>query len=166
MLSNSNLITFRFELPFKKRIWMSFKKPILLLIFPCIIIGLISGIKILFLCIFYVILLLLIILIKSYINNKYFLCSIEIDSDARNLSYTILKFDKIYKRMEIEIDEIDVSIKEKLGVYKTFHLRIKHLGFHFNQNASGGWSEEEFVSIVKKVNEIKGLPSYLNFVSS
>jgi hypothetical protein len=105
-----------------------------------------------------------IVIISSIINNIYLLKEIAIDETDRILKYSIIKYNKPYKTVECKVDDIVISIKSNRIIYRSFVMVIKHKDFIYKQNTLGGWNTSEFIEVVKKLNDLKQLPTFVDWV--
>lgn len=115
-------------------------------------------------CIAYCLIIFLAVLINSLYRNIYYLKQLDINEEGKTLKYLVVKFDNNYLENELKIEDLKARIVEKIGVYKTYLLKIKHDDIVIRQRTFGGWNTKLFIKVITNINEIQGKKTYLNYV--
>ncbi|NOZ46003.1 MAG: hypothetical protein GXO79_04390 [Chlorobi bacterium] len=145
---------------YSNRIFHSLKRVSIILI-ALVLIGLISN---LYLVIF-VFLMLIILTLYSIIQNKEYIEKIEINEELKTIKIKTRTKDYENVEKEYSINEIDIIIKKTYVVYPTFILEIfSNKNRILKQKTLGEWNTDYFINILKKVNELKGKKTYIDYV--
>ena len=152
------------NMPYIKRVLALFKPTIIIIFVICLGYGFIKGGDILLFCFFLIVICFSIVLIYSFQINKFFLNSIDFNEEQGTIKYSVIKYDKNYKEVEVKLDEIEIKIIEKIGVYRTFELELILNKNILRQRTVGGWTEKLFIDILTTFNKLKERPSYINYV--
>jgi hypothetical protein len=98
------------------------------------------------------------IVIGLFLKNIYFLESVSIDPQSKSLTILILKYNEVYYKSTIPINEIQVELFERRLMYKSFYLIISsHEKRIIKQPTVGGWRKKIFEDIIKAFNGSKTL---------
>ncbi len=151
-------------MPYIKRVFALFKPMLIVIFVICFGYGFVKGGNTFLFCLFIIVIGFLFILIYSFQINKIFLKSIDFDEEKGTVRYTVIKYDKDYKEVEVKIDRIEIKIIEKIGVYRTFQLELNHNNTIFRQRTISGWTEDLFIDILTTFNKLKERPTFINYV--
>jgi len=147
-----------------KRVISLFKPLIVINFIVCISYGVINGGITLIFCFCLSLVGFLVLLIRFIQISKFFLNSIEFDEENGSVKYSLMKCDKVYLEIELNINDLEIKIIEKIGVYRTFQLELKHNDTILRQRTIGGWTEKRFVDILTTFNKLKDQPTYISYV--
>lgn len=147
-----------------RRTFGAFRPIIVIMLIVCLGFGLINGGLTMQICIAYCLIIFLAVLINSLYRNIYYLKQLDINEEGKTLKYLVVKFDNNYLENELKIEDLKARIVEKIGVYKTYLLEIKHDDIVIRQRTFGGWNTKLFIKVITNINEIQGKKTYLNYV--
>lgn len=152
------------NMPYIKRVFALFKPKIIVIFLICLVYGFVEGGNMLLFCLFFIVICFSVLLIYSIQINKIFLISIDFDEEKGTVKYSVIKYDKYYKEVEVNINKVEIKIIEKIGVYRTFQLELRHNNTILRQRTISGWTENHFVDILTTFNKLKERPTFINYV--
>jgi hypothetical protein len=148
---------------YKKRIFQSIKR-ISFILLVILIVGLINNDYLIVSSIFFIVIL-FVIIITSLIQNKEYLESLGINENTQTIRLKIRLKDAIKFDKEILIEDLEIKIKKIYRVYSFYVLEIYNKREKIlAQHTYGEWTKEKFIQILKKVNDLKGIKTYTDYI--
>ena len=101
----------------------------------------------------------------SLIQNSEYLEKIEINENRNTISVKTRTRDKVNDIQVYLIENIDIKIKKTEVIYPTYILEISHCKKRIiKQRTFGKWNTDYFIQILKRINEIKGKNTIIDYI--
>ena len=151
---------------FITRVWLQVYKTILFIIISTPIIAMINGTNILNIFLLGVTPVSLILLIRSFFLNRYYLMSIEVDEIITKL--IIYKYDKEYKIYNIETKDLNVKIVQIFFSLRPFYKLqfFEKKKVIYQQFQGTQWQINLLVDLYKEIKKVKGEIAHTSWIKS
>lgn len=149
---------------FISRVWLQVNKTLLLLIIVLPVIAVVSNANVLYVLFLGILPVSIILLVRSFFINQYFLKSIEIDEIMTKL--IIYRFDKKFKIYNIEIKDLDVKINQIFFSLRPFYkLQLYEKKKMIYQQCQGPqWQIDSLVDLYKEIKRLKGETAHTSWI--
>ena len=138
-------------------------KKISIIFFVVLLIGLLG--ENLFISLSVILFFSLIVITASLVQNSVYLERIEINENRNTIIVKTRTRDKVNDIQEYLIENIDIKIKKTEVIYSTYILEISHSKKRIiKQRTLGEWNTDYFIQILKRINEIKGKNTFIDYI--
>ncbi len=148
---------------FISRVWLQVNKTILLFIIVLPFIAVVSNTNVLY-ALLGILPVSIILLVRSFFINQYFLMSIEVDEIMTKL--IIYSYDKKFKIYNIETKDLGVKINQTFFSLRPFYkLQLYEKEKMIHQQCEGPqWQIDSLVDLYKEIKRLKGETAHTSWI--